>query len=146
VRHLNRWLVLLVAVLAMAFAPVPKPRSRTDLEKLQGSWEQAHFSPDGGLWAKGAGVDTYKGDRLSCVRKGQLLCRWKVALDPSRRPKAIDLKGDNGELLPCAYKLDGDELTLAHPTEPGRNGRPAKLTPHKGAVVTVFKRAKPKKP
>src|SRR5262249_43399587 len=129
------FVAVLGAALAAGFAPVPKPKPvspKEELKRLQGAWEGVRLSADGGRGARGSGADTYEGDRLTCVRKGQVISRWTVALDPSRRPKAMDLKADSGELLPYTYKLEGDELTLAYRRGGDRRGRPGDVTPRDG--------------
>jgi uncharacterized protein (TIGR03067 family) len=151
VRRSNRWPVLLAALLAMAFAPVPKPKppkpddAKGELKKLQGTWEYVSVSLSGAkVGVKPGEADLIKGDQLTCVGAGgQVTARWTVVVDPSKRPKAMDLKSATGLVLLCAYKLEGDTLTVAYGNQDTMKQRPTDLTPRNGVWVQVLKRKRP---
>jgi uncharacterized protein (TIGR03067 family) len=151
VRHLNRWLLLLVAVLSVGLAPVPKPRApkaptaEQELKRLQGTWEPVSLSLDGESQELTlTATQVIKGDRLHCLRDGELTTGWKVTLDPSKRPKAMDLTAERDQRLVCVYELEGDTLTVCHGDQLTVKGRPADVKPGEGVWVEVLERVKKK--
>jgi uncharacterized protein (TIGR03067 family) len=139
------------AALSMAFAPVPLPKARRaptaeqELKRLQGTWQlvgavvhgvRGGVSPDAS-WV-------IEGDLATEHRAGTVAGRWRLTLDPSKCPKAIDLEEDRGKsVLLGVYELDGDTLTLCHGSVGRAKGRPADLKAHKDVCIAVLKRKKP---
>src|SRR5687767_13257210 len=78
--------LVLLAVLSLAFAPLPFPRpgkggkAASDLKALQGEWVQVSCSLNGGPPAASGGEDTavYDGARLTRLSKGVASARWVV--------------------------------------------------------------------
>jgi uncharacterized protein (TIGR03067 family) len=147
-RHLNRRLVvLLAAVLSVAFVPLPRPKARSTVERelkgLGGEWEYVSVTQDGVRVDVSPGQsELFKGDQLSLLSGGEVTIRWTVAVDPSKKPKAMDLRGVPGVTVLCAYALSGDTLTVAYGDRKAVKGRPADLKPRKGIWVQVLKRKK----
>jgi uncharacterized protein (TIGR03067 family) len=142
----RRWcfcsVVVLVAALSAGFAPLPKPKERPDpakgrLKGLQGEWVTVSYSTDGRPVNPAGESVVVQGDRLSFLDRGKVTRTWRVAPGP----KGLDLSRPGGDLLLCAYELDGDELRLAYS---GGNARPAGVKPAEGVWARVLKRAKPK--
>jgi uncharacterized protein (TIGR03067 family) len=149
VLHKRLWCVV-AAVVAAGWAPIPRPKApkpdpvKEEMKRLEGSWEVVRHSADGRPWRDGPRVVyAFQGGRARCVVRGEVTATWQASLDPSRRPKVMDLKAADGGVLPCAYSLSGDELTMAHGTR-GRQRRPADLAPREGVCVVVLKRVKKK--
>jgi len=135
----------LLAVLSLAFAPVPLPRhdpGPDDLKLMQGEWELNHSLKDGvrtppvrpAFW-------NIKGDRLISsvyVRKG---CLSRIVLDGRTTPRSIDLchTGDNDDPMQGRYRLEKDTLRVSFGEK-----RPPDLTDLTGGsdAVWVFKRVK----
>ena len=150
--HIRPWCVgaAVLAALAAGWAPVPKPRPakpdpvKEELRRLQGEWEEVSESLHGveRPSAPGRALDAYRGDRVT-VRgpDGKVSARWRVALDPTRSPKHMDLVGEKGKLVRCLYELDGDALTVCNGTDP--KARPKALSPGQGVWVRKLKRKKP---
>ncbi len=75
----------------------------------------------------------FRGDGKREERPGLSNCAWKRAvLDPSAKPKTIDLVGYAGKdgqkekTYLGIYKLDGDRLTICY-RETGNDGRPTRF-------------------
>jgi uncharacterized protein (TIGR03067 family) len=150
VHHSNRWLVLLVAVLAMAFAPAPRPKAPSaklvEMRRPQGQWEAVSRSRDGQPFEMSPLTRTYliEGGELVSLSRGRVRARWAVVLDPAKAPGAMDLKHERGPAVLCAYRLSGDALTLCLRTTGADKARPAGLKPRAGVEVMVFLRVKKK--
>jgi uncharacterized protein (TIGR03067 family) len=146
-RLANRWLVLLLAVSALGLAPLPKPkpdRVKEELKRLQGRWEHVSFHRDGErVEVKPGSAEVIRGGRLTVLSDGEVNARWAVVVDPSKRPKTMDLSAGKGRGILCVYRLEGDTLTVAYGDQGTVKERPADLAPRKGALVQVFKRKKP---
>jgi uncharacterized protein (TIGR03067 family) len=148
VRHSKRWLVSLAAVLTTAFAPIPPPKARPDpvkeeLKRLQGRWEHVIFNRNGQKEEQAAGrrADVVKGDELAVVWGEAVISRWSVTVDPSKRPKAMDLSHKkNSRRLLCVYKLEGDTLTVCWKDEDKATERPRDFTARKGVIVQVLRK------
>jgi uncharacterized protein (TIGR03067 family) len=149
VRRSNRWLLLLVAVPGMAFAPVPKPKPakpdlvKEELKRLQGKWERVSLSLGDLAFrpAKDEALSVFKDDRLTWFVSGKVTDQWRVAPGPATRPGQMDLLGEEGERILCLYKLEGDTLTMCWHAD-SVEGRPADLRPLPGVWAQVLKRAK----
>jgi len=99
-----RFCVLLFVAASLAFAPAPFPRpgsSEKDLKLLQGTW----FGP-GDLVAR------FERNTLSYYRGGKLVCTYRITLNASAQPKAMDLVGigDARRRYYITYDLHGDFL------------------------------------
>jgi uncharacterized protein (TIGR03067 family) len=135
-------LCLAVAALAFAPAPFPKPprnnKPEDDLAKLQGTW--------GGIPASGrksGGVAVVKGD---VWRANTPHDSWTIKLDPTKRPRQIDLikVGDKNTFFRGIYKLEGDTFTYSLGFNVSEANRPKDFdTSRDDAWVSVFERQKP---
>jgi uncharacterized protein (TIGR03067 family) len=95
-----------IAVLCLSVSQAPGQKKATDLERLQGTWND--------------------GDRIELVIKGNVLiavardgrgreaarARGSLVLDETARPRRIDLTSEKGPISPGIYMLDGDTLQL----------------------------------
>jgi uncharacterized protein (TIGR03067 family) len=144
--------VPLLVVLSVGFAPAPVYRERpdsikVDLEALQGEWQSVNCSLEGGEPTVGGGDDTavYRGDRMSRLHKGVVNARWVIALDPSKEPRRMDLKGVEvpDQTVLCIYRIDGDTLTFAFRNQVDATERPKDFRPRPLVGIEVFRRKKP---
>jgi uncharacterized protein (TIGR03067 family) len=140
--------VLLLAVLAAAFAPAPFPKARSqgdasdaDLKALQGTWETVSLDLEGlGAAARPGDVTTIDRRRMICISRGVEGARWTVRLDATKRPKTLDLiNGD--KVVRCIYRLEGGALTICFSNRFGGE-RPAAFRGDEGVGLEVLRRAR----
>jgi RNA polymerase sigma factor (sigma-70 family) len=111
-------------------------KPKTDQERLQGTWEFV-AAAEGGLTIKRETLKkedaqwktiTFTGDRMRSVNLNtggnEVEFHQRFTLDPSRKPKTIDLTALDGEVkgqvILGLYELDGDVLKLSFFTRPPR--------------------------
>jgi uncharacterized protein (TIGR03067 family) len=145
---------LLVALFLVALplwgAPAPfLPRKMTaaveaDLKALQGEWELIRLGRNGRMRAvRYMGVqplpDVFTGDSF---KTSWLLGvnPWRVSVDPRTSPKRMSLSR-GGRLLPCVYRLEGDNLTLCWTKD--EKAHPTDFTPGTKTIIVVYQRKKP---
>src|SRR5262249_39978751 len=112
--------------------PVPGKggdKPKTDLERLQGTWEFVSLTVGGKkVWNNDAPAKslTFTGDKMQFVGVNgdgtEAVSHSRITLDESRKPKTIDLAaldGDHkGQTTPGRYEIDGDTLRLCLPSSP----------------------------
>jgi uncharacterized protein (TIGR03067 family) len=119
-------LALLLALSVATAAPLPFPNARhpPDLRAMQGEWQVAR--PSLGRAAPDDYDLTLKvsGNRMTFTGGGEMKTTWAVTLDPSKRPKAMDLRLVASKLnlspLPTllgVYRIEGDTFTFAYGNE-----------------------------
>jgi uncharacterized protein (TIGR03067 family) len=85
-----------------------------------------------------------KGNEVTVVVGGQVYLKAQIALDPTKKPRAIDYtltEGENkGEKIQGIYELDGDTLKFCS-ASPGKE-RPTDFTAKEGSgrTLSVWKR------
>jgi len=139
---------VLVAVGVANAAPVPKAKPKPkDEDAILGAWVLDKFDgPDGPQVDRGPIRFIFTKDGKFAVKLGggeigkQEPGRYK--LDPTAKPKALDLTEIGGNSAPAIYELDGDTLRICLAEGPNAV-RPTefKATGKRVAVVT-FKREK----
>src|SRR5262245_47137700 len=90
----------LLAVLSLAFAPVPpyrpKPDSgKEDLKKLQGTWERVRVTIGGRVYSEVGNETTIviADDRMNYSVAGKPTNEWVFTLDGKPKPPLFDRKG-----------------------------------------------------
>jgi uncharacterized protein (TIGR03067 family) len=127
---------------AARLTEVTGPAAADEFKKFEGTWVVTAATLDGGDLSAQVGQEyTFAAGKLT-LRKGErVLDTAKVVLDPSAKPKAVDLVSDHlREGEPPArfiYEFDGDALRLCR----GDKERPAAFA-GKGLVVFTLKRKK----
>ena len=121
-----RLLLLALAVLPLAFAPAPFPRSGRarplgDLERLQGVWEivESRYEGAESEMNKGARIEV-RGGRwsFSFPREREASLHWDFSLDPaSMRSEFKNLDGSRASL--GVYRFEGDSFVLCYSTREG---------------------------
>jgi len=145
-----RLLVALGAALLLATGGRSKDAAKEDQEKLQGTWVMAELEVNGqpvpAEKIQGTTL-TVKGDKyIVKVKDKQHETTFK--LDPSQKPKAIDMYFPDGPELPKLgkglYEIDGDTFRVCRHQAAGQD-RPTQFGswPNTGLFVVVWKRQKP---
>jgi uncharacterized protein (TIGR03067 family) len=138
------WVIFPVTCLAAA-ADEPK----ADQEAIQGKWVIVSFTVNGQPMAE----DTYKdlrleikGDKYLITQGGETASRT-FKLDPTRKPKAMDVTYDDGpnkgKTNHAIYALEGDILTICRHQQPAME-RPKEFTAEAGSgrALIMWKRVK----
>ena len=135
--------------LAFLLASANDP-SRSDLEKLQGTWLLVEMENDGEDVPAEDFKDykcVYEENRLTLLAGDRVRRRGIVTLEPSRTIKAINTWDQDGpyadQTVPGVYELEGDTLKLCF-ARPGEE-RPKEFTTKSGTgfLFCVYKRQKP---
>jgi uncharacterized protein (TIGR03067 family) len=142
-------LFVLMAGLCVA-ADKPKADAKKELEALQGTWVMAELEVNGERVPdekiKGTTL-TVRGDKYIVKVKGKAH-ETTIKLDPSQKPRAIDMYFPDGPELPRlskgVYELDGDTFKLCRNQATGED-RPVQIGswPGTNLFVVTWKRQKP---
>jgi uncharacterized protein (TIGR03067 family) len=143
-------LLLLVLPAALLLAAEAADDAKKDLEKLQGEWVMAALEVDGKLVPEEklqGTILTIKGDKYIVAVKDSKH-EVTIKLDPSQKPKAIDMSFPDGTNLPKIgkgiYKIDGDTFVLCR-AQATDNPRPTEFGtwPNTGYFLVTWKRKAP---
>jgi uncharacterized protein (TIGR03067 family) len=145
-RHLS------LVMLAVAFlaADEPAAEAKKELARLQGEWVMAALEVEGQAVPDEKIRDTtltIKGDKYTVLTRGKKH-EVSITLDPSRKPKAIDMAFPDGPNLPKIgkgiYKLEGDTLVIcrAQSTDAPRPDQFG-TWPNTGLYLVTWKRKAP---
>jgi RNA polymerase sigma factor (sigma-70 family) len=122
-------------------------KQASDAQKLQGDWEAVEFLVQGktvlGTELQGA-VLRFSGNKMSLIydsNKGPARS-FSFKLDPSKKPKAIDLLvldgAEKGEQGPGIYELEGGRLRLCIPNDKITE-RPTEFASPEGSKLIVMR-------
>lgn len=131
---------LLVASLLAPAAPVPKEE---DAKALQGAWQAVTYEANGVAQKNVADkvVCTFEKDVFTFKYDGKVIWKAKLKLDPSKKPKAINLtitEGENkGQSILGIYQLDKDALKWCTAIA-GDKTRPTGFESKPGSDVAVY--------
>jgi uncharacterized protein (TIGR03067 family) len=110
-----------------------------DKDKMQGTW----LADSGKKGGKDVPQDLFKGvkfvfagDKLTMVMSKDMKMEWTFKIDPTKKPKEMDVKFEDGKTGTGIYELDGDTLKIAH----GEIGdpRPKDFVSKEGDNITVM--------
>ena len=131
-------------------AAEPADEAKKELDKLQGEWVMTGLEIDGTVLPDEKFKDTtlrIKGDQY-IVSTGKAKYEVTIKLDPSQKPRHMDMEFPNGTCLPrvgkAIYKLEDDKLIIvrAQSTD-GDRPREFGTWPDTGVFQVTWKR-KPK--
>jgi RNA polymerase sigma factor (sigma-70 family) len=138
-------------------------KPKTDEDRLQGTWEFFSMTAGAPTLRKDQLAEaetpwktiTFTGDKMQMVNRKlgepdagkDLVFDDRFKLDPSQKPKAIDLVVDDdrpgrqkGETVACVYELDGDLLRLCFPSDPKERPSALESPVGSGNLILTFKR------
>jgi RNA polymerase sigma factor (sigma-70 family) len=138
-------------------------KPKTDEDRLQGTWEFFAMTAGAPTLRKDQLAEaetpwktiTFTGDKMRMVNRKlrepdagkELVFDYRFNLDPSQKPKAIDLVHDDdragrqkGETVACVYELDGDLLPLCFPGNPKERPSALESPVGSGNLILTFKR------
>lgn len=138
-------------LVAAAQANQAKSKPKTDKEALQGDWTPVAMETDGRPFSgeelkKYAKPMTINGDKLTIVKEDQTKTDTAFKLEPTKKPKQIDLVladgPAKGKSIYGIYELDGDKLKLS--VAPPAGERPKDFTTafQDGRILTSYQRAR----
>ena len=140
---------VIAALSLLLLAGAPQDQAKKDLQRLQGTWIMVALEVDGKLVGEDKLKDTtlvIKGNKyITRVREREI--ETTFTLDPSKKPKAIDMVFADGDkkdkVLKGIYEIDGDTLRICRGLSP-EGDRPAQFGtwPDTGIFVVTWKRQK----
>ena len=125
---------------------------KKELEKFAGTWQLVAYEKDG-VKAPEADLKQMKliitGDKFAVAQAGKTVQEGWVCIDPTRKPKVIDLypTKPEGKVEMGIYEWDGEDKIKVCCTDPGtEQTRPRLFSTVKGTghVLTVGQRVKTK--
>ncbi len=139
-------LIVLATVALCLAADAPKDAAKTDQKELQGAWLLASGERNGEKIPEDVVKSlkrTIDGDKYTVTRNDETVAKGTFTLDPSKKPKAIDIKLEGMDKpVHGIYELDGDTFKMCY-AAPGAD-RPKEFAAKAGSGHTfaVWKRAK----
>jgi uncharacterized protein (TIGR03067 family) len=127
-------MLLALALLAGAVGAQEGNTVKEELERLQGVWLLDKLEVSGKEEAKAAGAKlTFEGEKLTIL--GGLKDREEVTfkINPTSKPRKMDITNDQGRTVRAIYDLDGDLLRICFQRD--GNARPKEFT-SEGKVAT----------
>lgn len=138
---------LLAVALFLPADTAPTEAAKKDLQQLQGTWVMAALQVEGTdvpeEKIKGTTL-TIKGDKYITKVKDTTR-ETTIKLDPSQKPKAIDMYFPDGTDLPKLakgiYEIDGDTMRICRAQMPGQE-RPREFITqdNPGVFIVTWKR------
>jgi uncharacterized protein (TIGR03067 family) len=142
-------MVAMAALCGVALA-APGGDAQKDLQTLQGTWQIDTVQESDGKLGSDEKIKAltfaFNGDTLKLTTNGEPVVTYKVKVDPSKNPKAIDLTyqdgPEKGKTEPGIYQAEAGKLTLCL-NDAGKE-RPTAFATKSGSKITlvVLKHAK----
>jgi uncharacterized protein (TIGR03067 family) len=139
-------LITITAVALCLAAASPNDAAKKDQEKLQGDWVLVSGERDGEQFPDEA-VKSLKrhisGGAFTVTRDGETVTKGTFSLDPSKKPKAIDLKLEGADqAMHGIYEFDGDTCKLCYAMAGGERPKQFATKAGSGVTLAVWKKAK----
>jgi uncharacterized protein (TIGR03067 family) len=138
---------LLLALAAGLLAAAGLSRAadaKDDKAKIAGTWSVVKAEFDGKEDPEGKDAKlVFEGDKISVKMKDRTEDAT-FKLDPSQKPRHIDIKEKGDRTIPGIYELDGDSLKICFPRGNDKE-RPKEFTGKAGSgtMLVTLKRDKP---
>ena len=135
----------MLAHLSLLATLLPLADTKTDTEKIQGTWEVVRIVAAAEEAKAEAEIKKSRividADKVRFVKDKKSEFPLRYELDPTQKPKAFDL----GRFVTQQgiYALDGDELKICLSSEPNKRPTAFPDKPTKGLMLLVLKRGKP---
>ena len=146
---MGRWLLIFGAALALGGLGPAADEKPDDAKRMQGAWAMASSNHEGRSMPEGLVKEfrrEVRGNEYAVFRGDKEVVKGTFTLDPSRKPKAIDVKltsgPDKDRTMLGIYEFDGEVLRLCF-APPGKE-RPKDFAAKTGTpfVLSTWKRAK----
>jgi RNA polymerase sigma factor (sigma-70 family) len=119
-------------------APAKDDKPKGDRDAILGTWKTTAFEEEGkdafdtdeGKRFKEA-TFTITGDKIE-IKSGAKVLEMSYQLDPTAKPKAIDLDNQKGKTFKGVYSLDGNSLKICVPSDP-EGDRPTEVATKVGS-------------
>jgi len=116
---------------------------KSDLDRMQGSWEVVSLVEQGKVTAKAeleALVVVIEKDNFTTLEKGEAVVKYRIKLDPTKTPKSIDfthlMDKDKDKTEPGIYTFEKDVLKLV--LDEDKKGRPTVFEGKETASYSVM--------
>jgi uncharacterized protein (TIGR03067 family) len=140
----HRLVTATVFILVFLTATLRGQDAKKELDKLQGTWSVTAMEMDENQVPPDSvkGTVTFKGDLMVVAGLSPKPAEHKVKLDPSKKPKSLDVTNDGKGKLGI-YQLEGDEMKVCLPIG-RRTERPTEFKSAKGSnlVIMTLERSK----
>jgi uncharacterized protein (TIGR03067 family) len=131
-----RYVVMVSAILVLAGGSSAGDKKNDDQKQLQGKWKV--------LSSEISGKKIKGGERFLVIKGNEWTApvgaMFTFKIDPTKKPKELDLLGRNGGTWRGIYKIEGDSLTFCRSHGSGGE-RPKEFKGGEGVVLFVYKRA-----
>ena len=143
-----RWIHFFTLTLACSVMQTAKGDDPKDRDAIQGTWLASTAELGGKPFPEEVRKSiklTLKDDKYT-VTVGKNPDQGTVKLDPSAKPKALDIAGsegpNKGKTIPAIYELDGDTLKICY--DLSGKSRPAQFKTTEGTqlFLVTYKREK----
>jgi uncharacterized protein (TIGR03067 family) len=131
-----RYLVMVSAILMLAGGSSAGDKKNDDQKQLQGQWRVVSSEISGKKIKGGEGFLVIKGNKW----RAPVGATFTFKLDPTKKPKELDLLSSKGGIWRGIYKIEGDSLTFCR-SHGSAGERPKNFKGGEGVVLFVYKRA-----
>ncbi len=143
-------LAAVVLIAGVAYGRPDDDAAKKEMAKMEGDWTLASGERDGmpipEEFAKTM-RRTIKGEEFTVTREGETIVKGKFTIDPTKKPKTIDVTFTDGQLKDKStlgiYELEGDTFKLCY-AAPDSKERPKEFSAKEGSghTLAVWKRQK----
>jgi uncharacterized protein (TIGR03067 family) len=140
-------MLCVLSALAVGFlvAADEKGDAKKDMDGLQGEWTLVSAERNGEKLPDDQGKTMrriIKGDEFSVTRDGETLAKGKFKIDPTKKPKTIDVTLESGDNILGIYELEGDEFKMCYGQPGGERPKAFASKADNNTSLLVWKRAK----
>jgi uncharacterized protein (TIGR03067 family) len=137
--------VVIVAVGLLVAANAPAgDAAKKEMKQLQGTWVVSSFRQDGKAKDEMKGTELiFAGDTVTLrLKKGSDTDEKKMTykIDPTKKPKAMDVFSGKDPTMRAIYELKGDTLRVCHAKN--ESERPTEFSDKDKGVIVTLKRKK----